>query len=79
MWYYDNLYGWAASTIDFHWVDDIDNFDVMNVALDSSSYVFKVDLEYSQHLHDVYSDLPFCFAREITRQTKGKAPRDITW
>jgi len=55
--YYDinNLYGWAMCQpyADFRWIDDVDNFDVINVALDSpTDYVLEVDLEYSQHVHD---------------------------
>ena len=47
----DNLYGWAMYQplpyADFRWVDDVDNFNVMNVALDSPiSYVLEVDLKY---------------------------------
>jgi len=62
--YYDvnNLYGWAKCQplpyADFCWIDDIDNFDVMNVALDSPMvYILEVDLEYPQHVHDAHSDL----------------------
>jgi len=69
--YFDvnNLYGWAMCQplpfADFRWVDDISNFNVMNVALDSSTgYIFEVDLEYPQHLHDAHVDLPFCPTRD---------------
>jgi len=53
--YFDvnNLYGWAMCQplpyADFRWVDDISNFNVMNVALDSpTGYILEVDLEYPQ-------------------------------
>jgi len=50
---------------DFRWVDDISNFNVMNVALDSpTGYILEVDLEYPQHLHDAYADLLFCPTRD---------------
>jgi len=69
--YFDvnNLYGWAVCQplqyADFRWVDDISNFNVMNVALDSSTgYILEVDLEYPQHLHDAHADLPFCPTRD---------------
>jgi len=43
----------------FRWVDDVSNFNVMDVALDSpTGYILEIDLEYPQHLHD--ADLPFC-------------------
>jgi len=36
---------------DFRWVD-VDNFDVINVALDSlPDYVLEIDLKYPQHIH----------------------------
>jgi len=48
--YFDvnNLYGWemcqSLPYADFRWVDDISNFNVMNVALDSpTSYILEVD------------------------------------
>ena len=49
--YYDinNLYGYQSLPyIDFRWINDwIDNFDIMNIALDSlTDYVLEVDLEY---------------------------------
>jgi len=37
----------------------------MNVALDSSTgYILEINLEYPQHLHDAYADLPFCPTRD---------------
>jgi len=63
--YFDvnKLYGWATCQslpyADFRWVDDISNFNVMNVALDSSTgYIFEVDLKYPQDLHDVRDKSP---------------------
>jgi len=41
--------------------DDVENFNVMDVALDSpTSHNLEVDLKYPQHLHDIHADLPFC-------------------
>jgi len=51
--YFDvnNLYGWAMYQplpyADFHWVDNVTNFNVSSIALDSpTGYVLEVDLEY---------------------------------
>ncbi|XP_070529802.1 uncharacterized protein [Cardiocondyla obscurior] len=65
----NNLYGWAMCQplpyADFQWVDNVSNFDVMSVPLDSpNGYIFEVDLEYSQRLHDAHADLPFCPTRD---------------
>ncbi|XP_025159353.1 uncharacterized protein LOC112589602 [Harpegnathos saltator] len=72
--YFDvnNLYGWAMCQqlpyAEFRWVDDVSNFDVSSIALDSSiGYILEIDLEYQQHLHDAHTDLPFC-------PTRGKPP-----
>jgi len=46
---------------DFRWIDDISNFNVTDVTLDSpTGYILEIDLEYPQHLHDAHADLPFC-------------------
>ncbi|XP_036142333.1 uncharacterized protein LOC105836820 [Monomorium pharaonis] len=78
--YFDvnNLYGWAMCQPlpygNFRWVDDMSNFDVSSIALDSTTgYILEVDLEYPQHLHDAHADLPFCPTRDKppgTRQEK---------
>jgi len=50
---------------DFRWVDDISNFNAMNVTLDSSTgYILEVHLEYPQDFHDAHADLPFCSTRD---------------
>jgi len=70
--YYDvnNLYGWTMCQLlpyaDFRWVDDIFNFNVMDIELDielsSTSYILEVDLK--QHFHNAHTDLPFCPTRD---------------
>jgi len=69
--YYDvnNLYDWAMCQplpyADFRWVNDISNFNVMDIELDSSTgYILEMDLEYPQHLHNAHTDLPFCPMRD---------------
>jgi len=69
--YFDvnNLYGWAMCQplpfADFQCVDDISNFNVMNVALNSpTGCIFEVDLKYPQHLHNAHADLQFCATRD---------------
>jgi len=69
--YFDvnNLYGWAICQpllyTDFRWIDDISNFNVMNVTLDFPiGYILKVDLEYLQHLHNAHADLLFYPTRD---------------
>ncbi|XP_070159767.1 uncharacterized protein [Polyergus mexicanus] len=71
MMYFDvnNLYGWAMCQplpyADFRWVDDISDFNVSAIALDSTTdYILEIHLEYPQHLHDAYADLPFCPTRD---------------
>jgi len=70
--YYDvnNLYGRAMCQplpiyTEFQWFEDAANFDVSAIAPDSSTgYIFEVDLEYPQHLHDRHTDLSFCPTRD---------------
>lgn len=57
----NNLYGWAMSqflpTGDFHWVDNADKFNVMNIDdNDSSGYILEVDLTYPDNIHDLHMD-----------------------
>ena len=50
---------------DFQWVEDVSNFDVSSIALDSpTGYILEVDLEYPQHLHNAHTNLPFCPTRD---------------
>ncbi|XP_076301457.1 uncharacterized protein LOC143219338 [Lasioglossum baleicum] len=79
--YFDvnNLYGWAMSQPlpyrDFRWVEDIENFNVESVPIDSPvGYILEVDLEYPSEIHDAHADLPFCpshdTAADSSRQRK---------
>ena len=65
----NNLYGWAMCQslpyAEFQWFEDAANFDVSAITPNSSTgYIFEVDLEYSQHLHDRHTDLLFCPTRD---------------
>jgi len=71
--YYDvnNLYNWAMcqslSYTDFQWVDDLQNFDYTTIALDSTTgYIFEMDMEYPQQLHNKHTDLPFYPTRVLS-------------
>ncbi|XP_030757229.1 uncharacterized protein LOC115883085 [Sitophilus oryzae] len=62
-----NLYGAAMSqylpTGNFTWLteEEISNLNFMNIDKNSNiGYVFEVDLEYPEHLHDLHNELPFC-------------------
>jgi len=51
----NNLYGWTMCQplpfANFRWIDDVSNFNVMDVALDSpTGYILEIDLEYPRHL-----------------------------
>ncbi|KYM96987.1 hypothetical protein ALC62_12365 [Cyphomyrmex costatus] len=70
--YFDvnNLYGWAMMEPlpygEFHWIDNVDGFDVMSVPVDSDvGYILDVDLTYPHVLHDSQYDLPFCPTKEL--------------
>jgi len=51
----------------FLWVDNIDNFDVTIITIDSLGYVLEIDLDYPQHLHLAQSNLPYSM-----REKSGK-------
>jgi len=62
----------------FRWVDDVENFNIMTIALDPTGYISEVDLEYSQCFHDVHANLQFCSTRDkTTRQARGQTPCNI--
>ena len=59
----NNLYGWAMNEYlpygGFEWLENIDKFDIMSI-IDKSpiGYFLKVDLEYSEELHELHNDFP---------------------
>lgn len=62
-----NLYGYAMSQYlpqkDFSWVsdDEIKSIEISKVSDNADiGYVFEVDLEYPENLHDDHNDLPLC-------------------
>ena len=57
--------GQPLSYAEFRWVEDVSNFDVSSIAIESPvEYILEVDLEYPEHLHDEHTDLPFCPTRD---------------
>jgi len=67
--------------VDFRWVDDVENFNVMDVALDSSTgYILEVDLKYPQHFHDIHTNISFIIlldARETILQARKQTPHYV--
>ncbi|XP_060527092.1 uncharacterized protein LOC132702478 isoform X2 [Cylas formicarius] len=65
--YATNLYGAAMSqylpTGNFEWLEEgkIQNLDITRIPNDSPrGYIFEVDLDYPEVLHDAHNELPFC-------------------
>lgn len=77
--YFDvnNLYGFTMMQPlpygGFRWLcqEEIEEFDVLQVEDNSScGYILEVDLDYSQQLHDLHRDLPFCPEHSIPPGSK---------
>lgn len=80
----NNLYGWAMSCplpySSIKWVNNIQNIDLMNISDDSEvGYIYEVDLEYPDSLHECHNDLPFCVQNKKVNQSKfSKLIADLT-
>ncbi|KAL4083440.1 hypothetical protein QTP88_028756 [Uroleucon formosanum] len=79
----NNLYGWAMSkylpTGDFKWVDNVNNFDVMNISDKScKGYILEVDLSYPKELHDIHSDFPLAPERHFDNKQLPKLLTTLT-
>ncbi|KAL4085217.1 hypothetical protein QTP88_027076 [Uroleucon formosanum] len=73
----NNLYGWAMSkylpTGDFKWVDNLNDFDVMNISDKScKGYILEVVLSYPKELHDIHSDFPLAPERHFDNKQLPK-------
>lgn len=74
----NNLYGYSMMQClpldGFSWCDE--NFtaeDILQITDDSpTGYIFEVDLEYPQHLHDSHKDYPFCAEKRFVPNTSEK-------
>jgi hypothetical protein len=61
----NNLYGWAMIQYlpknNFRW-EKVDKFDQTSIMMlddhDDKGYIFEVDIEYPQELHDLHNDYP---------------------
>lgn len=50
--------------------------DIMNLADDApTGYIFEVDLQYPQHLHDIHNDFPFCAENAVPPNSRGKVKK----
>jgi hypothetical protein len=64
----NNAYGWAMSQNlpwdNFRWVNEkqfADHYHIINLnENDKTGYIFEVDLDYPEELHEEHSDMPFC-------------------
>lgn len=75
----NNLYGYSMMQClpldNFQW-DSVDEFTterIMNILDESSTgYIFEVDLDYPQDLHDLHKDYPFCAENRCVPHTKNE-------
>lgn len=83
--YFDvnNLYGWAMSQYlpcgGFQWLSqtEINDLNILDIDDQSSiGYLFEVDLEYPEHLHNLHQYLPF--APEHRVPPNSKYPKLLT-
>ena len=75
--YFDvnNLYGKSMCeylpTGGFEWVDNLENFDLINIPENSEiGYILEVDLSYPETLHDTHKDFPFCPEKSTPKGSK---------
>lgn len=81
----NNLYGYSLAQHlplnNFKWIN-IDEFNkdtILGIAYDSSiGYIFEVDLEYPQYLHDDHKDYPLCAENSIIPGTKNETKLLLT-
>lgn len=74
----NNLYGYSMMQHlpikDFEWCQNSFTSDeIMNLPDDATTgYIFEVDLEYPQHLHDKHKDYPLCAENRTVPGTKNE-------
>lgn len=82
----NNLYGWAMIQLlahgNFEWLDEAKIKKLMKVItnLDDSKkgYIFEVDIEYPNKLHDLHNDFPLLAENiAITNEMRSKYAMDI--
>lgn len=72
----NNLYGYSMMQHlpirGFQWCEkDFDREEIMNIADDGElGYMFEVDLDYPEGLHDSHNDFPFCAENRFVPNTK---------
>ncbi|XP_055310959.1 uncharacterized protein LOC129573854, partial [Sitodiplosis mosellana] len=73
----NNLYGWSMMQHlpinEFAWCHkQFVALEIMSIPDDAEiGYIFEVDLEYPQHLHDLHQDYPFCAESRLVPNTKN--------
>lgn len=78
----NNLYGFAMimhlPRDNFQWIfnPQFTVEDIMNLVDDApTGYIFEVDLQYPQHLHDIHNDFPFCAENAVPPNSRGKVKK----
>ena len=73
----NNLYGCAMSYYlpysEFKWLENVNSLNIFDITPDSPiGYIFEVDLEYPDILHNKHNDLPFCVENKKLNTMKSK-------
>jgi hypothetical protein len=71
----NNLYGWSMSqylpTCNYKWESENDFNETSILSLndnDEKGYIFEVDLEYPNELHDTHNDYPLCPENKLVEE-----------
>lgn len=65
---------------DFRWIEDVGNFDVINVPKDGDlGYIVEIDMEIEEKYHDLMSDYPLAPERKTVSDEELSPASKASW